>query len=203
MSETVNFVLKTTSISIDNTLANYYNQIVSNNIGTIAQNRSSVTWNNINLKNLLGEMYDRYEQFNIRLNFICGARTGSSIDGSFDTRNFYVRMRGLNFSSSYDQKNGNNNNSVVLTSLFIEPYNNISWDIRTSATQNFVFIKQDMVNINIDLINVLTDTYYAPANNNLMIGHFEIGLTITGCEDYKNVKKSENQNVDLELRKIF
>ena len=36
-----------------------------------------------------------------------------------------------------------------------------------------------------------------------MIGHFEIGLTITGIEDYKNNKKSENQNVDLELRKIF
>ena len=60
MSETVNFVLRTTSINNDNTPAVYYNSTFRNNIGTVAQNRSSITWNNINLRNVLDEMYDRY-----------------------------------------------------------------------------------------------------------------------------------------------
>jgi hypothetical protein len=203
MSETVNLVLKTTSISIDNTVANYFNQTVTNNIGTIAQNRSSITWNNINLKNLLGEMYDRYERFNISLNFMCGARTGIATEAIADYRTFYVRMRGLNFTSSYDQKTGNNDNSVILTSLRIPTPSNSVWDLANITTTYFTFIKQETVNINIDLINVFSDTYYVPSFVNAMIGHFELGLTITGIEDYKNIEKSENQNADLELRKIF
>jgi hypothetical protein len=203
MSESVSFILKSTSINLDNAVANYYNQIISNNIGTVAQNRSSITWNNVNLKNLLGEMYDRYERFNINLNFICGARTGTTAEANADNRTYYVRMRGLNFTSSYDQKTGNNDNSVVLTSLRIPITANSVWDFSNFTTQYFTFRKQDMVNINIDLITVATDTYYVPISNAAMIGHIIYSFSITGVEDYKNIEKSENQNVDLELRKIF
>lgn len=203
MSQSVNFVLKTTSISSTDAFATYYNKIVSNNIGTISQNRSSITWNNINLKNMLGEMYDRYERFNISLNFMCGSRCGSAAEGTADNRTFYVRMRGLNFTSSYDQKTGNNDNSVVLTSLRIPNGANSVWDLANITTTYFTFRKQETVNINIDLINVFSDSFSVISANTQMIGHFAIGLTITGCEDYKNIEKSENKNVDLELRKIF
>lgn len=204
MSETVNLILKTTAINLDNNPATYFNTTFSNNIGTVAQNRTSITWNNINLKNLLGEMYDRYERFNISLNFICGARCGSVAESTIDTRVFYVRMRGLNFTSSYDQKTGNNDNSVALTCLRIPTPAFTTWDVSNLTPVYFTFLKQETVNINIDLINIFYDNYYLLTGGaNTMIGHFIIGFNIIGCEDYKTNKKSENKNVDLELRKIF
>ena len=102
------------------------------------------------------------------------------------------------------QKTRNNNNSVVLTSLRIPLSSFAAWDLANITPTNFTFLKQETVNINIDLINVFIDNYYPVDNGiNTMIGHFAIGLTITGCTDYKNIEKSENKNVDLELRKIF
>ena len=103
MSESINFVLKSTDINSDNTAATYYGLTYTNNIGSVAQNRSSITWNNVNLRMLLGEMYDRYDKFNISLNFIAGSRTGSTVEDAPDNRNVSVRMRGLNFTSSYSQ----------------------------------------------------------------------------------------------------
>jgi hypothetical protein len=203
MTESVNFVLKTTSINTDHTAATYYNTTFSNNIGTVAQNRTSITWNNINLKNLLGEMYDRYERFNISLNFISGSRTGSANETVADGRMFYVRMRGLNFTSSYDQKTGNNDNSAVFATLSLPLSAFTPWNFSTLTPIYFTFRKQETTNINIDLVWLFSDGYYTPASNNAMIGHFIIGFNIIGCDDYKNNKKSENQNVDLELRKIF
>jgi len=203
MSESVNFVLKSTSINIDNTPATYYTNTYTNNIGTVAQNRSSITWNNISLKNLLGEMYNRYEKFNISLNFIAGAKTGTADEIAGNNRIFYVRMRGLNFTSSYDQKTGNNNNSVVLTSFNVPLDGALTWVHENFKQQYFTFQKQDYVNINIDLINIVDDDFYSPTDENLMIGHIIYSFSITGVEDYKNNKKAENQNVDLELRKIF
>lgn len=203
MSESVNFVLKSTSINNDNTPAVYYNVTYRNNIGTVAQNRSSITWNNINLRNLLGEMYDRYEKFNLSLIFIAGSKTGTTAETGADNRTFYVRMRGLNFNSTYDQATGNNNNLVVLTSIRIPLEASTPWINSYFSTQYFTFQKQDNVNINIDLVNIVDDDAYAPADENSMIGHLIYSFSITGVEDYKNNKKAENQNVDLELRKIF
>lgn len=203
MSETVNLVLKSTSINNDNTPAIYYNHTYRNNIGTVAQNRSSITWNNINLRNLLGEMYDRYEKFNISLVFIAGAKTGTAVETGANNRIFYVRMRGLNFNSSYDQGTGNNNNSVVLTSLRVPLEASTTWVNQNFTQQYFTFQKQDNVNINIDLVNIVDDDFYTPDDENSMIGHIIYSFSITGVEDYKNIKKLENQNVDLELRKIF
>ena len=52
MSESINFVLKSTDINSDNTAATYYNTTFTNNIGSVAQNRNSLTWNNVNLRML-------------------------------------------------------------------------------------------------------------------------------------------------------
>lgn len=201
--ETINFVLRTTDINPDNNVTSYYNLTYSNNLGTIAQNRSSITWNNVNLKAILGEMYDRYEKFNISLNFIAGAAVGSSIDAIVDNRIFYVRLKGLNFITSYNQLTQNNCGSVVLTSIQVPLTINTSWLNNYFTQQYFTFQKNDMVQLNIDLLNIYDDLYYQPSSNARMLGHMIFSFNIYGCEDYKNVQSNSNQNIDLELRKIF
>ena len=71
MEETATLVLN--SYDITNTF--FTNNPIDNIYGTIANNRCTFTWKNIYLKRLLGEMYDKYETFNIHLYQI--TQTGS------------------------------------------------------------------------------------------------------------------------------
>ena len=201
MSESINFVLKSTDINSDNTAATYYGLTYTNNIGSVAQNRNSITWNNVNLRMLLGEMYDRYDKFNISLNFIAGSRTGSVVEDAPTNRNVSVRMRGLNFTSSYSQASGNNNNSIVLSTIQIPLTNNTAWVNNYFTQQYFTFQKQETATITIDLISVLTDTFPTPTQSTKLIGHLLYSFNIFGCEEYKNTKNDLNTNLDI--RKIF
>ena len=40
---------------------------VSNQFGTINGNRNDMTWSNVNFRTILGDMYDKYDKFNIKL----------------------------------------------------------------------------------------------------------------------------------------
>ena len=200
MSESINFVLKTTDISSDNNTATYYGLTVTNNIGSVGKNRTSLTWNNVNLRMLLGEMYDRYDKFNISLNFVAGTKMGTANETNFDTRLLNVRLRGLNFTSSYNQPTGNNNNSIILTSMQL-PTTPLPWANNYITQQYFTFQKQESATITIDLISVVTDANSIPTTDTTMIGHTIYGFNIYGCEEYKNTKNDLNTNLDI--RKIF
>ena len=66
--ECVNLNLKTTQINSSTTHADYYNKTVTTNAGQVSNNRQSYTWNNVNMRCILGDMYDKYDRFNICLN---------------------------------------------------------------------------------------------------------------------------------------
>ena len=57
---------------------------------------SSITWNNINLRTLLGDMYDKYNTFNLCLNTISTSQA-NTIDPSPDSKNVNLRLSGLPF----------------------------------------------------------------------------------------------------------
>ena len=201
--ESINFVLKTTDINLDNTPATYYTKTFTNNLGSVAQNRTSFIWNNVNLRTILGEMYDRYDKFNISLNFIAGGATGTSAETISDFRNFYVKFKGLNFSTTYNQSTQNNCDSVILTSIQVPLTASTAWLNNYFTQQYFTFSKAEISSINIDLLNIYNDSYYIPSDANHMVGHIIFSFNIYGCEDYKNIKNNANTNLDLDLRKIF
>ena len=65
---TRSFVLSSYDISPSDDLVDYYNQTVTTQNGTVADNRMSLTWNNVNLQQLLGnDFYNAYNRFTIRL----------------------------------------------------------------------------------------------------------------------------------------
>jgi len=66
------FSLKFNDISISDTFANYP---VTNNVGTINATRTNATWYSINLENILGDLYNKYEIFNLRLNSLSYQQT--------------------------------------------------------------------------------------------------------------------------------
>jgi hypothetical protein len=186
MSQTVNLVLKTTQISSDNTFANYYNQTVTTQYGSISNNRSSFKWNNINLRTLLGDMFDKYERFNICLNFIGGAATGTVAEGGPDNRCFQIKLSGLPFLSSYNVPTIANTGVVHLQVIQIPLTSNTTWVNNFIGSQMYTFAKQEQVNISIDLTTVVSDSIYIPASQSTMIGHCIFSFSIYGVTDFLN-----------------
>jgi hypothetical protein len=97
MNSSVQLILKTTDIITTATNANYFNTpgTITTAIGQVSQSRTSMTWYNINIRSLLGDLYDKYERFNISLNFAGGSSTGSGTGTIPDNRLFQNKMKGL------------------------------------------------------------------------------------------------------------
>jgi hypothetical protein len=101
----------------------------SNQYGSCDAKRLTQTWNNINLRTVLGDMYDKYDLFNLCLNTITTAAAGA-IGGVNDDRNVIVKLSGLPFvNQTYSVKQGCNTN--------ICPISSFAFTNGTTATQLF------------------------------------------------------------------
>lgn len=106
-------VLKTSdllSVSNNNVLNG---SIYSSKYGSFNKQLSSFTWNNINLRALLGDMYDMYDEFNLCLNQISTSALGP--DTLLDNRSCYINMAGLQWvNQAYNFKTGNNGTMATI-----------------------------------------------------------------------------------------
>jgi hypothetical protein len=191
--ETVTFVLRTTDINSSNTVTDYFNATIVNNIGKIAQNRTSLTWYNVNLKSILGSMYDKYEKFNIYLNFIAGSSTGTTDETTLNYRLFQVNVSGLPFI---------NNNSVIMTIADVPYTADTPWRHTTLNQIPFTINKTPMTTINIDLLTVVDNLYYVPTVNTEMIGQTLYSFSIVGINEYINDKVKSDIDVTINRLEI-
>ena len=142
-NETASLVLKSGDLTYGSTT----------NIGTANQYGTVLTWNNINLRVVLGDMYDKYDRFNLNLNTIATGNA-SSVGSSTDDRCTYITVSGLPWTNNtYNQKTGSNTNATVIASCFFNQ--------NTQTTQYFygnntsTFSKnQDVCNITISLLRI-------------------------------------------------
>ena len=130
----------------------------STNIGIMNTNKTDMTWSNINLRLLLGDMYDKYDYFNLYLKDISTAAVGSTAGASLDDRNLLIRLGGLPFvNQTYSQSRNANQTDVILT-----PFNNTINVCNNLTIQNgkqFTFAKnQDVCSIRISYTRVIDDT---------------------------------------------
>ena len=92
-------VLRTNYILSSNTVGAYP---VSNSIGSISQGRVEYTWNTINLMDILGDLYNKFEYFNLILRAV---QQGNFVGGpsSLNDRVINLVASGPNWiNSSYD-----------------------------------------------------------------------------------------------------
>jgi hypothetical protein len=94
----------------------------SNQYGSCDLYRLTQTWNNINLRTLLGDMYDKYDLFNLCLNTITTAgygQNGYAIgSSSADNLNVIVKLSGLPFiNQTYSVKQGCNTSICPISSF--------------------------------------------------------------------------------------
>ena len=124
MSTTENaaLVLRTGDLTVNTTT----------NVGTCDQYRTNFTWNNINLRALLGCMYDKYDKFNICLNTISTSYM-TSLPGYFgDDKIVQLYMGGLPFlNQTYDVVRCTNTPNTIIGTFNFPAF------INTMATQYF------------------------------------------------------------------
>jgi hypothetical protein len=90
----------------------------STQYGTCDAARLTQTWNNINLRTLLGDMYDKYDLFNICLNTITTSTSAANTGASNDDRNVIIKLSGLPFvNQTYSVKQGCNTNICPIASF--------------------------------------------------------------------------------------
>ena len=171
--------LKTSDINLSDIQATYLNDVVTSK-GSIKNGKKTFTWNNVNMKNLLGEWYNNYDSFNICLVCISqsyqAAQYGATIGGGVNKDNVVmVKMSGLQWLSSYDQKTGTNTGIVVVGLRNFNEYH--------LTKNNYVtFLKgAQITNITISLDNVGTDAPTAIFQNGIF-GNMVFSFNITPVE---------------------
>jgi len=128
----------------------------STNLGVTDVYRQNHTWYNINLRTLLGDLYDKYDYFNLKLISIVSDDTTGGIDVTNDLY-VNVKMTGLPFvNQTYDVNNKCNTNVCYLSHhLFFTDSFSIT---EKSNDDNIVFGKnQELVNINIFYTKLIDD----------------------------------------------
>ena len=116
--ESTTLILNTFDISTSTNANDYYNATVDNQYGTIENNRCTLTWKNINMRRVLGEMYDKYETFNMYLYQINQSSAFSTLAPILSAGWLLVdvRIKGLQFlNNTYNVVSRNNTNTAYLT----------------------------------------------------------------------------------------
>jgi hypothetical protein len=182
----VNLILKTSDINLSNTAADYFNSTITTGIGYITNNRTSFSWKNINMKVLLGELYEKHEKFQIALVYTSGSATGTTTETISSKRMLQVKLSGLPFLSSYNQAKGINTNIAIVSTIKIPTDASSTWESKNNIAQYIVFTKQNMLDFYIDLHTILDDSSPLITTANQMIGHCLFSFTITGVDELPN-----------------
>ena len=77
--------------------------------------KTSLTWSNINLRTLLGDMFDKYETFNLCLNTIHTGLPPAIFTTTADDANVIMKVSGIPFiNNTYNTGTKTNTNSSVI-----------------------------------------------------------------------------------------
>ena len=152
-----------------------------NEFGIFAANGNVATWKNINLRTCLGELYYKYDRFNLKLTAVQFRPTGSS----YEDFHFIIYMSGLPFSSGYNTKLGPTN-QVAIGSLFMATTNVSHTGLNFPILSGFVsFYKplQKTFNITVELKNSSTNTVSGYSEKpTRLFGHWNLVCDIYGIE---------------------
>lgn len=185
-----------------------------NTSGSASAFRDVLTWKNINLRNILGPLYDKYDTFNFSLSYVCSgpptnALTNADVTsfGRGDVRNLILNIvvSGLPFiGSNYSQSSQHNTSSVFCGSFFYPAHNNLPNNLMMegcAVTKEFqksnvitIGKNQEQVNLTITLLRV--SDWNPPdmdVNGTTPLPNTTFVFDITGCD----LKKENASRLDM------
>ena len=193
--ETCSLVLKTSDITTDDITS--ANLPINNGVGSITQSGQVITWRNINPQMLFGDMYDKFDKFNINLACYSSRKVTTELTDSEVT--FY--MSGLQWSNQgYSLKTNSLTNKAVIFSLVLVNSTITGTDTYGSNSNTLTFYRPTSnFDITIELKNSL-DGYLAQ-----YVNHQTFIFDIVGCDGYQrnpiiNNQEIAQKNIDNHLK---
>ena len=156
------------------------NSTTDNDYGFCTANSQLITWKNVNIRNCLGGLYQKYDSFNLKLTAV-QFRHNNVASTDFQ---FMIYMAGLPFSTNYNTKLGSNNQAALGVVSYM-PF--LTQGITTPLISNLVsFYKplQDTLDITVELKNSSTNPLvngYSEKTDRT-IGHWSIICDIYGID---------------------
>ena len=153
----------------------------NNAYGTSNSTNTIFTWTNINLRTLLGDMFDKYDRYLLLLQSISTAVAGT-IGADNDDRCCIINMSGLSFvNSTYSQKLQSNSGYLAVVPITFKSSDYILYNYQNFSVSTF--IKQnDIVNISINYTKIKTDAAVSTVN---AFPHVVFYFNIVGLEEYR------------------
>ena len=159
--------------------------ITDNDFGYIAANGGFVTWKNVNIRTCLGELYKKYQRFNLKLT-AAQVRQNSAMAVTYAL--FLVYMTGLPFSpgATYNTRLGQTNQACVGAVNFVTTTSIGATTPLISCVVSFEKPLQDTMNITIELknsgSNQVINGYTEKLPTTQILGHWSIICDIYGVE---------------------
>ena len=136
--ESASLVLRTSDLPVNS----------SNNVGSADQFYTNMTWSNINLRVLLGSMYDKYDKFALVPVGYQSNLTDATLGSTADDRVITINLSGLPFTNNvYNSSSKTNQTSSAIYAVRIAQGNYISSNV-TGCVLTFTK-NQELVNFNI------------------------------------------------------
>ena len=166
-SESRHFILSQNSIVKNLNLANVY-EYTNNGLtkvtptlsylpnGYILNSKNTMGWYNVNFKCILGDLYDKYDSFYLRLNTVYFLNTGNTGVLNQNVRLYHIKINGLSF------QNITNSREVIFTNCKASNSIGSATTIIYPEPQYFKFYKTESAKIEINLHLVLNDLIVDP-----------------------------------------
>jgi hypothetical protein len=181
-------ILKSTDIYLSNNADDYFNKTIDNASGTVAQNRRSITWKNVNFRKIIGdEYYNKYSKFTIRCvsrgnGITTTGQISSSLVEAEQMRRVVFYLSGLSFDPSV--------NKVMMDVGYLSKLPNIGSAgliapsvvyYNDNENVSFTFFKPSgEVNLKIDILNYHDEQFYQPTASTSLHGHSVYTFEILG-----------------------
>jgi len=179
--QSTHIMLKTSYIYNSLTTTALYNTTIDNTNGIITNNCCSFTWKNVNLREILRGLYDKYDKFNISLVSVMTGVAGS-VNTGFNERMLLVKLSGLSFINTYDQSVRQNTGEATVGVLPFS-YGSFSYSFIQNENKSYhCFTKStDYVDLKIDLKCAYNDLY-PNYNQNQILGNLTFYFDIYGVD---------------------
>ena len=177
-------ILNTQDINSGLSGALYYNKTLDNQYGTVDNNRCTLTWKNINMRRVLGGMYDKYESFNLYLYQISLTATTTAPPTTAQYSLVDVNISGLPFiNNTYNVSSQNNTNKAYLTSYLLT-----TGTVTPMYNPSIIQFAKNAENVNITIdMKCTKDRTYPVISNNTCFGHFVFMFKFYGIPTRNNL----------------
>jgi len=159
------------------------NDFVNNPNGSRNHLHTKFTWNNINLRVLLGDEYDKYDNFKLVLYQVCSQGTNNDFGYDKNDKRVQLAISGLEWvNCSYGPKNQNLSEAFISEYLFYDTGSTQYPKIHNykEDLNSLIFKKRANVDITIEYYNFNDDTIDSTVPNTLTYPEMNFRFNIIG-----------------------